>query len=161
MTTINDNETIELKIKAIQNLKGTEREQLIKAVSCELHSFLKTSGYTIITTEFLKTFFSEIENQRTQNKILKECVCSLLSMGKIENSYKLHNRIRFMRKDLLTFDYDSFSTLMYKNGYKQNPNTMEWIDSPISYRNQGVYSNASKSIVKCNSKYKIKAFLIL
>ena len=132
-------EQIEIQIKNILGLKDINREIQIKEIAFNLYSFLKENNYNIVEKDFLLTFFTDIENNRTQKSIFNEIITFLISNNKIAITEKQKDRIRFMRKKLFSFQ-DSYQEILNKGFCDCNNN---------------------KSIVKCNSKRKIKAYQVL
>lgn len=132
--------TIEQEILNLKGLKNEDRENKIKEIAFNLYSFLKEKNYIIVEKDFLKSFFTELENTRTQASLFKQVLNFLITNDKLEITEKTKDRIRFKRNELISFDFCSYETLL-KKGF--------------------CLSNGNKSIIKTNSPYKIKAYKVL
>jgi len=130
---------IENKINSLVGLKGIDREIEIKNVAIALYNFLKENNYKVIERDFLKTFFADVENTRTENRIFKDIISYLISINKIALTYKNKTTIYFKRQNLFCY-MDSYAEILKKGC---------------------CISNNNLSIVKCNRKFKVKAFLVL
>jgi hypothetical protein len=115
MENLND---VENEITHLNGVKGDERTRAINKIAFALHRVLKENGYSVIDTRFLKTLFNNSIPIRTQQRILKDILKTLRESNKIKDTTKSKTYFRFVKKELKTFDYSSYSTIMQKNGYK-------------------------------------------
>jgi hypothetical protein len=117
MDTNTNTENLNLDFNSLN--KGILRQQNINNFCLRLYNFLKENNYKVVEKDFLKSFISNCNNERTKRKIFQEIIQNLISKSKIEKTVKTTYQKQLRNiKELLTFDNESYKILMSNNGFK-------------------------------------------
>ena len=105
-------------LNEIVGLRKIERENKLNTSINLFYSYLKEFNHEFFKRDLLKSFFNDDINERTQNRIIREIIKSLLVDDKIKKSSVEKKSKPFLRnRSLFCLDNGSYKVMMTKNGY--------------------------------------------